>query len=281
MLKRQSALRRDALGTVCALLLCLGATPLAAQGVGSLGGTLLSRTSREPIEGARMTVLGTALVTSTDSAGRFEFLGVPAGVRVIQARAVGYAIASWVVQLAAGQAFQQELEMEGHAVEVPGVTVTGARRDDWRSEAGFEERRRRESGFFITREDIANRSARTIVDLLRTVPGVSAVCRYQDNCQVRMNRSTRQCMPEYFLDGFPATLSTGPTFPINQIRGVEVYRSEFEAPFEFQRAGLRCGVIAIWTVEPGERLDRPRQPSARETAPPAPRPPAPGPAGAR
>jgi len=89
---------------------------------------------------------------------------------------------------------------------------------------------------------------RTVPELLTTYSSRS--------CIVRMLRGTRPCLPEYFLDGFPATFATGPDFPVSQIRGVEIYRNHFEAPAEFQRPNLSCGVIAIWTVEPGTPLER-------------------------
>ena len=272
MLKHHAVPRCRCSGVTCLLALQAAALPLAAQTpAGSLGGTLIAQDSRAPIEGARVTILGTALVTSTDSAGRFEFSVVPAGVRVVQARAVGFTVGSWVVQLSFGQVFRQVLELESYALDVPGVTVTDVDRTGWRSEAGFEDRRRRSTGYFITREDIAHRRAESLTDLMRGVPGVMTTCRYR-NCQILMSRSTQPCAPEYFLDGHPASLATGPNFPINQIRGVEVYRSASETPAEFQRFNLRCGVIAIWTVEPGEPLNRPRWPDApgREV-PPRPR----------
>ena len=157
-------------GVACLLGLLAAALPLAAQtAAGSLGGTLVAQDSRAPIEGARVTVLGTALATSTDSAGRFEFSVVPAGVRVLQARAVGFAVGSWVVQLTVGQVFRQVMELESYALEVPGVTVTGEDRTGWRSEAGFEDRRRRSTGYFITREEIASRHAESLTDLAQKV----------------------------------------------------------------------------------------------------------------
>lgn len=274
-----SPCRRRAALLLVALL--AAALPAAAAQVpaGTVGGTLVAQDSRAPIEGARVTILGTALATSTDSLGRFEFSVVPAGVRVVQARAVGFAVGSWVVQLTVGQVFRQVLELESFAVEMPGVTVSGEDRTGWRTEAAFEARRQRETGYFITREEIAGRRAETLTDLLRGVPGVMTTCRGR-NCQVLMSRATRSCSPEYFLDGHQATFSTGPSFPIIQIRGVEIYRSSSEVPAVFQRFALRCGVIAIWTVEPGESLNRPRPylaeqrpaPPARPTDPAPPRP---------
>ena len=232
-------------------------SPLASQ-VATVSGSLLNHDSRTPIVGAHVAVLGTGLGVNSDTAGRFELRGVPAGVRVLQARAVGYVVASWVVELGEGQILRQIFELAPRAIEVEAVTVTA--RDEgnnWRTEAGFEHRRLHGRGFFITRQQIQQRQAQNVSDLLRSVPGVMTTCRGR-NCTVQMLRSTRQCSPEYFLDGYPATFATGASFPISPaaIRGVEIYRDEFEVPAEFQRSNLRCGVIAIWTIEPGTPLGR-------------------------
>ena len=243
-----------ALGALAVLEPLADAGRLGAQGTAVIGGRLLARESRAPIEGAHVTVLGTGLSTWTDSSGRFAFSSVPAGVRVVQARIVGYGVGSWIIQLDEGQAFSQDLEMEAIAIEVGGVTVTAQPDQGWRSEAGFERRRQNQRGYFFTRSEILGRRAPTIAELLRTVPGVLTTCR-ANSCVVQMGRTEgRRCAVEYFLDGFPATLATGPNFPVNQLRGVEVYRDPSEVPVEFQRPGLRCGVIAIWTSEPGAPL---------------------------
>lgn len=239
---------------LCGLAALAFALPLAAQ-TAAVAGSLINRESRTPIEGAHVSIVGTGLDASSDAQGRFQLTGIPAGVRVIQVRAIGFAVGSWVVQLDEGQSFSQILELAPRALEVEGVTVTGREDATWRSERGFEERRQSGRGFFITREMIQQRNAQNITDLLRSVPGVISTCGGR-GCIVRMSRSTTQCQPEYLLDGYPATFSTGPSFPIQQIRGVEVYRDRFETPPEFQRPNQQCGVIAIWTVEPGTALGR-------------------------
>jgi len=235
-----------------------GACQVHAQQLpASVQGTLVDRTSRAPVDGARVAILGSGLAVSSDSAGRFALSGLPAGVRVLQVRAIGYATGSWLLQLAEGQDLVQDFELERRDVTVKGVDVVAQPERSWRTEEAFEQRRLSGRGFFITREDIHNRRANTLADLMRVVPGVMTTCR-SGNCVVQMGRSTRQCRPEYFLDGYPATFSTGPNFPINYvgIRGIEIYRDPSEVPQEFQRPGLLCGVIAIWTIEPGEDLDR-------------------------
>lgn len=228
---------------------------MQAQQHATVGGSLRDKLTRAPVEGARVNILGTALGVVSDSGGRFDIAGVPAGVRVIQVRAIGYAVSSWMVDLGEGQILRQAFELEGRTLTVDSIVVTEpAGRDGWRSEAGFEHRRRGGVGFFLTRADIQQRRASSVSDLIRVVPGVITNCRNR-NCQILMPQSTRPCTPEYFLDGYPATFATGPSFPIEQVRGVEIYKSRFDVPAEFQRPNLTCGVIAIWTIEPGSRLE--------------------------
>src|SRR5262249_24494136 len=161
----------------------------------------------------------------SDAQGRFQITGVPAGVRVMQVHAIGFSIGSWVVQLTEGQNLHQTFDLSPRALEVEGVTVTGPEDgSNWRSEQSFAQPRPRGHGVFITREQIQQRNALNMADLLRVVPGIMTTCSNGRNCTVRMERSSRQCQPEYFLDGYPATFSTGPNFPVQQIRGVEVYR---------------------------------------------------------
>lgn len=230
----------------------------AQQTTASVSATLVDRTTKVPVEGARITVLGTGLGASSDVEGRFELSGVPTGVRVLQARAIGYAVSSWMIELTDGQVLRQTLELERRAIQMDTINVAVATESyaGWRSESAFDLRRQRHmGGFFLGRQDIQQRHALNIADLLRLVPGVMTNCTSR-GCTVRMDRGTRACSPEYFLDGYPATFSTGPNFPITQIRGVEIYRDYFEAPAEFQRPNLSCGIIAIWTIEPGTPLER-------------------------
>ena len=236
----------------------------AAQTPATVRGFVIHGESRTPVEGVRVSIIGTALSAFTDSSGRFSIDGIAAGTRVLQARAVGYIAGTWLLSLRDGDLLRDTFLLDPVAIAVEAVTLRPTDLDDWRSEAGFEHRRGTGRGFFVTREDIQRRQPRTVADVIRTVPGVSATCRgYGNNCVITMTRTSRgTCQPEYFLDGHQATNSTGANFPIDvaAIRGVEIYRNEFEAPVEMQRMGLRCGVIAIWTIAPGERFNTPARP---------------------
>jgi hypothetical protein len=221
--------------------------PAAAQErTSAIRGVVVNRQTRAPVEGALARLTFTDKAATVDSAGRFELTGLHPGVGLLQVRAVGYRIGSWAVRLGADAAVSDTFELEPVAIRLPEVVVPGAPDDNWRSEAGFEARRRKGGGYFVTEEQLRQQRPLTLVEVLRTVPGVMTACNY-NGCQVRMSRSPRPCSPEYFLDGYPATFATGPNFPIQGIRGIEIYPDAFSAPIELQRIHLQCGVIAIWT----------------------------------
>jgi hypothetical protein len=225
------------------------AAPAAAQQpppTSAVRGVVLNRQTRAPVEGALARLSFTGKSATADSAGRFALTGLKPGVGLLQVRAVGYQVGSWAVRLAADMALSDTFELEPVTVRLSEVVVPGKPDEYWRSPAGFEARRRRGGGYFVTEEQIRQQQPLTLVEVLRTIPGVMTACNY-NGCQVRMTRSSTPCSPEYFLDGYPATFATGPGFPIQGIRGIEVYPDVFSVPIQFQKIHLYCGVIAIWT----------------------------------
>ncbi len=235
------------------LCLCLGLwvgglrSGWTQQGSGAVIGQVISRQTRAPVSGALVFFLGSASPATSDTSGRFQHTGLTPGVHVLQVRAPGYATASWPVELAEGEVVEHLFEMDvEEGYELPPVVVEGKPTESMSRFEGFERRRVRGVGHFITREEIERRQAATLSDLLRNVPGVNTACSVA-GCEVRMARSPRRCRPEYYLDGFPASLATGPNFPARGIKAVEIYNSPVETPPEFQRPNLVCGIVAIWT----------------------------------
>jgi hypothetical protein len=218
----------------------------AQQHTASIVGHVIDRQTRTPVQGANVRLTWTGRSATADSTGRFELTDLVPGMGLLQARAIGYKIGSWAVTLAEGSILADTFELESVPVQLAELVVPGKPSTDWRSPEGFERRRHQGGGYFVTEQMLQQQRPNALVEVLRTVPGVLTACGYR-GCTVRMERSTRGCSPEYFLDGYPATFATGPEFPINSIRGIEVYPDEFSVPIEFQRINLRCGLIAIWT----------------------------------
>ena len=220
--------------------------PAQQQTTGMLIGHLVDRQSGTAIGGATIVILGWSLEVGSDSAGGFTYEGLRPGSYLLQARAVGYTVSNWVVRVGAAEEQHRTFAMEPLTVELAPVTVEGQPSFAERQRLEFEERRRSGRGYFITETDIQHANATTIAQVLRNVPGVLAVCT-SGGCVLRMARSPRNCFPEYFVDGFPATFSTTAQLPTVGVIGIEVYRSLSEAPQQFIRSDQMCGAIVIWT----------------------------------
>jgi hypothetical protein len=223
--------------------ICLAAaSSVGAQGTAGIAGTLRDRTSLQPLAGAAVSVLATTFSVRTDTAGRFSGSGLKGGVYVMQVRAIGYGPGSWIIELAEGETLSILIEMES-AITLQGVTVEAP---SWqqRGLAGFEERRQRGRGVYLTEASIGKTNPARLADILRSVPGIRLICRYS-GCRIRMARS--ECQPDFFLNGLPANNSTSLDMSPLGIVGIEIYRTITETPMDFLRGNNTCGTIAIWT----------------------------------
>ena len=240
---------------ICIAFLQVAAAPRAAavqQGEprgrdsSAIAGQLAAHESHDPIRGARVTVAGTALATTTDSAGRFAFSDLDAGSFVIEIRAVAYAPGSWRVNLQPHQVLTYQFELELLPYELPEVAIKGREPLAVRRFADFERRRHSGLGAFLTQERIERANTASLVDVLVTVRGVQQVCT-SNQCIAKMVRSPAGCYPQYYLDGRESSAYFARLTPPQDVKGVEIYRGSSETPAEFQGSNSGCGVIAIWT----------------------------------
>ena len=231
---------------VASLILALSVAAMvrtgAGQGTAGIAGKLLDRSSHQPVEGAAIALLGTPISLRSSVTGQFAGTGLRPGTYVLQARALGYAPASRVVELVASETLAVVFELEPVAITLPSVTVE----TQWRQRVmvEFEERRRQRRGVYITEEDIKRADATRLSDVLRSVSGVRLICRYS-GCVARMARN--ECQPDFVVDGHSANNATSLELPTIGIIGIEIYRTITETPVEFIRGANTCGTIVIWT----------------------------------
>jgi Carboxypeptidase regulatory-like domain len=235
------------LGVCVGLLGCLILVPHGTRAQGSTGtagitGRLLDRTSREPLQGAAIYVLGTPVSLRSSATGEFTHTGLKPGTYVMQVRALGYAPGSWVIELAERETLSVVIEMDVKPIDLPSVTVETPTVQ--RGMAGFALRRAAGRGVYITEDDIKRANAARLSDLLRNVSGIRLICRF-NGCRVRMARN--DCQPDFFLDGLSANNSTFLEMSVVGVTGVEIYRTITETPVDFLRGNNTCGTIAIWT----------------------------------
>jgi hypothetical protein len=145
--------------------------------------------------------------------------------------------------------------MTVNAQALPMVAVSDtASKTHWLDQ--FSRRRSTSRGTFITRTDIEKRGARTGTDIVRTVPGVRlAPLRGGAGYQVIMNRGSgaRACIPTMFVHGMPYSGMLD-DFVADDIEALEVYVGVSEIPPEFDKVGRGvCGVIVVWTRDPGKK----------------------------
>jgi len=105
-------------------------------------GRVIDQQSRVPVGGASISLLGTHLQTSTDSSGSFTEAGLGSGTYLIEVRAIGYGVTSWVVRLRDGEIVDYVFELAPFDLQLDPVTVEGRPSTAQRRMQEFEERRR-------------------------------------------------------------------------------------------------------------------------------------------
>jgi len=209
------------------------------------------------VSSAHVSIKGSALSTTSDSAGAFRLAKIPAGNAVLEVRRLGYRPVSIAIMIPAGS----ELEVEVELAPVPGqlAPVEVRRRAEAYDSrlAGFNQRKSKHLGYIVTRETIDRMNSHRFVDALRSMPGVSM--RTLRGGVVTVSLRGARCAPMFFMDGFPATSGAMDLdmIDLSGVEGIEVYSGMSSIPAEFMTVagGESCGVIAVWS--------RPFRPRAR------------------
>jgi hypothetical protein len=186
--------------------------------------------------------------TNSDSLGRF-YLSFPAADSLtISVRRLGYEEVTFT--LTAKQAADKSLEVVLHrvAMTLEAVAVTELADRAKTPLRGYDERRARGLGVYVTREQIEKRNTRLITDVLRTMRGVIVRGR-----QIQFaTYQSRNCTPSVWLDGQPAPGLYLDAISAAEVEGIELYQSLSATPPEFHRGNqvVECGTIVIWTRRP-------------------------------
>lgn len=231
----------------------------AQEGTGVIRGVFKVNGSGQPIEGARVTLVGTTFLVLTDRRGEFEFPSLMPGRYVVRAAAIGFSTVTSPIDLKHRQTIDMEFLAEAEAVTLPELAVEETADHgpmDWL-------RRKSEGrGRYLTRADLEKRQAATVPDALRMVPGVRIECRTAQVCYVRLARAPRGCNPAFFMDGIPSDPAIAYLTPVHEVEGIEVYSGPADTPPELESAKARCGVVVIWTRSPPPPRPREKKPKA-------------------
>ena len=249
---------RAVLVPVCALLV-LAARVAVAQ---TVHGQVLEQGTERPLAGARVSVANDSnhvlASATTDSAGTF-LLSLPrAGTYALDVRHIGHFPGlSRPFPLARGEEYEPVMYLAVGTAAQPIAPVTVTERANRRADfgRGFEERRTRGFGEFMTRAQIEKRGSTTAVELMRGMAGVQFS---QGPGGTDIAISSRGatgfgngCRMEVYIDGIP--LGAQPlAYAIrpSDIEGIEVYASAAEMPAQFKHGNAGCGAILIWSRKP-------------------------------
>lgn len=221
-------------------------TPTVAP-VGALAGRVVT-TGGVGLPGVQLRLDRPAATYVTDTAGRFRIERVPAGVRTVELRAVGFRPSRIGLNVRPGQRIERDITLDRTVAVLGTVTVTARANSAWDS-VGFEERRRKGGGYFLTQQDLAG--INDLSTALRLVPGISG--RSNDRSQrLRAGRGAG-CYPAFVVNGtrFAAGGNIGPEAMIDadDVRAMEVYTSRISIPPEHQRYA-DCALVVVWLRDP-------------------------------
>jgi uncharacterized protein YfaP (DUF2135 family) len=102
-------------------------SPVPPTGSGDITGQVVDASTAAPIAGATVSVVGTAISTTTDSSGNFLLVGVPAGTQTLEASASGYLTASTSVEVIDGDTVTKVIALSAVSTDqITAVLTWGA-----------------------------------------------------------------------------------------------------------------------------------------------------------
>lgn len=242
--------------------LCVPLITAALEGQAVLRGVVLDDETAQPLEHARVEFIDhhqrrSGLVV-TDHTGAFIFRNVPSGSFRLRAARIGYqAVATPRWWLTRGDTLSAEVRLHPTMMLLAPLEIVAHVRTSPVLE-DFYHRSRRGIGTYLTREDIANRSALSVTDVLATVPGVHVVTGSSSRGgtggrNISISRALPGCVAQIYMDGLLMNRPGDTDFILDdivrpeEIEGIEVYRGLSSVPAAFATQDARCGVVAIWT----------------------------------
>jgi hypothetical protein len=223
----------------------------------------------QPVRDATVAITGTQRTARSDGAGAFRIDNIPAGTRSIEVRSIGWLPTTFTVDFATNATHDTLLSIMRQAQDLKKVAINERDNSGPSVEGnGFEARRLKGLGKFVTQEDLARHPSSSLSDVLADVQGTHL--EYGTNgYPVPYLRGTKgsYCIPNFFLNGTPfpvdgnlrphGSTSAQPQHPFSDladsaqpqnIRGIEVYSNPGTIPAQYDlMSSTQCGSIVIWT----------------------------------
>src|SRR4051812_1599659 len=112
--------------SACAFILPASRAEAQQRGTGRITGIITNVESNQPMQGVRVTLLGTQQTVTSNPQGRYTLTGIAAGQWRIRAAAIGYTpVIIDSIPVAAGQTVSADISMRHQTVELEKIVVTG------------------------------------------------------------------------------------------------------------------------------------------------------------
>jgi len=247
-----------AVALMCTVISAFDARALVAQGASAE-----ARAAR--LTGRVADALGSAIVKAeilvtntatsfraeTGTDGRFELAGLPSGPLEVVVRRLGFSPAKIPLELGSGEIRDIRVLLSPVAMMMDSVAVTAEPPAIEKAFGGFEMRKSRGFGTFITREQIEKKNPRVTTDLFRSVSGVKLLRENGTPTLVSARLGTMSyCPVRYYIDGASYPLygqSIDTMIQVADIGAIEIYPGGATVPPQFGGRESACGVVAIWT----------------------------------
>lgn len=221
----------------------------------SLRGRILDAVTGAPVPGATVAATSAGISARTDSTGHYVLDGLKVGIHRFLVSATGYLRGSVSLAFAPRERMERDFELDPVGTPMPGDTAraqqlptvpVAADASLGRRFLDFERRKATGRGQYLTRTDFERNNFYTLQDAMRTLRGIRFSCS-GGSCTAQMARAPMGCAPEYIVDE-RVDNTFGPTIPVRDIQGLEVYTGASDVPGEFAGRNAGCGVIVIWTT---------------------------------
>ncbi|MEP6780200.1 MAG: carboxypeptidase regulatory-like domain-containing protein [Gemmatimonadaceae bacterium] len=239
---------------VCPLI---GAAPFAGAVAAQLKRELVGIV-RDPagaaLEGATVEAAGNS--TLSDARGSFQLFTGAIDTVTIFIKRVGYLPieAQLTARNKQWDTVVVQMERNGQRLSEVNVKETMTRRA--LGLRGFEERKSRGNGLFITREDIVTRNSSRVSDVLRNKRGVNIIRGGKVRFVAHTGSRGTLCQPDIWLDGTRVRGMEVDDIFANTVEAIELYENFSTIPFEFTPHDsnvLPCGTIVIWSRVPNSK----------------------------
>jgi hypothetical protein len=225
--------------------------------------------------------------TRTDSTGRFEVSGIPAGQATVLVKAVGFQNGFATMMFLDGSTVKHDFRLERieqQAQALARVNVTGTADRPGLAPRDFYDRRQQGIGRQYDRSDLSKWDDRPFNTFLATIPG-ARVAYGGRNVAMVTNRAANAgggrrvfegppnpfdvltpadvragfrpaCYMDVYMNGMlvyqygstpPQPLFDFSTVRTGDLEAMEVYSSAAQLPAQYSRTSSGCGIVLIWT----------------------------------